>query len=106
MTSKPSGRQNVQVKWTDLASRDLDAIESYIVKENGLNVATDVVLKIISVVEPVLTNHPHAGRLGRHKNTRELVIDGLPFIAIYSQESDQIFVLRILHTAQQWPTSS
>ena len=96
----------MQIKWTDLASSDLDAIESYIAKENSLNVATDVVLKIISVVELVLTHHPHAGRFGRHKNTRELVIDGLPFIAIYSQESDQIFVLRILHNAQQWPSAN
>lgn len=55
----------MQIKWTDLASNDLDAIENYITTENSPSVAMDVILRIINVTELVLTNHPNAGRFGR-----------------------------------------
>ena len=96
----------MQIKWTDLASNDLDAIETYIARENSLKVAADVILKIINVVELVLTNHPKGGRLGRLKDTRELVIDGVPFIVIYRNTQEQIHVLRVLHDSQQWPLAN
>ena len=94
------------IKWTDLASDDLDAIQSYIVKENSPSVAIDVVLKIMNVTELVLANHPNAGRFGRLKDTRELIIDGVPFIVIYRQLDNQVQVLRVLHDSQQWPLAN
>ena len=94
----------MQIKWTDLAVKDLDSIEAYITKENSPIVAIDLVLKIINVTELVLINHPKAGRIGRVKNTRELVIDGIPFLVVYRQ-LNEIQVLRVLHEAQQWPSA-
>ncbi|MFO1389418.1 type II toxin-antitoxin system RelE/ParE family toxin [Cellvibrio sp.] len=94
----------MQIKWTDLAVKDLDSIEAYITKENSPIVAIDLVLKIINVTELVLINHPKAGRIGRVKNTRELVIDGIPFLVVYRQ-LNEIQVLRVLHDAQQWPSA-
>lgn len=95
----------MQIKWTDLASNDLDAIENYITTENS---PIDVILRIINVTELVLTNHPNAGRFGRLKGTRELVIDGVPFLAVYRQleRLNQIQILRVLHDAQQWPSAN
>ena len=95
----------MQLKWTDLASEDLDHIEAYITDENCVAVAVDVVLKVIDTAELILLSHPSVGRLGRVKGTRELVIDGVPFILIYRfhQRLNQVQVLRVLHDSQQWP---
>lgn len=96
----------MQLKWTDLAEADLESIESYIAKENSLSIAIDVVLRIIDSVHLVLSDYPRAGRQGRVKNTRELVVDGVPFIVIYREntKSNCIEILRVLHDSQQWPT--
>jgi len=98
----------VQIKWTDLASNDLDAIENYITAEKSPGVAMDVILRIINVTELVLTNHPSAGRFGRLKDTRELIIDGVLFLVVYRQMErlNQIQILRVLHDAQQWPSAN
>ena len=98
----------MQLKWTDLADNDLESIEAYIIKENSPIVAIDVVMKIIDSSYLILPEHPKAGRQGRLKNTRELVIDGVPFIVIYQENTthNQIEILRVLHDTQQWPTAN
>jgi addiction module RelE/StbE family toxin len=98
----------VQLKWTDLANDDLDQVEAYIAQENSIVVAIDVVLKIIDTTEMMLSNHPAAGRSGRVKYTRELVINGVPFIVIYRELKtlQRIEILRVLHDSQQWPPVS
>lgn len=95
----------MQLKWTDLADSDLENIESYITEENSSIVAIDVVLNIIDSTHLILSTHPRAGRQGRVKNTRELVINALPFIVIYREnvQHNCIEVLRVLHETQQWP---
>ena len=94
----------MRLKWTRPATNDLDDIEAYIAKDNSLVVAVDVVLRVIDQVEVLLPAHPGAGRIGRVQGTRELVIEGLPYIAIYRDISDEIQILRVLHDAQQWPS--
>ena len=98
----------MQLKWTDLANNDLDQVEAYIAQENSIVVAIDIVLNIIDTTEMMLSNHPAAGRSGRVKNTRELVINGVPFIVIYRELKtlQRIEILRVLHDAQQWPPVS
>ena len=105
---KLNGRQSVQLKWTDLAEIDLDKIEVHITQENSPIVAIDVVMNIIDSVHLILPDHPRAGRQGRLKNTRELVIDSVPFIVIYRENisTNCIEILRVLHDAQQWPTAN
>ena len=97
----------MRLKWTDLAEADLENIEGYIVKENSLSVALDIVLRIIDDVHLILSEYPRAGRRGRVKNTRELVVDGVPFVVIYRENSNTncIEILRVLHESQQWPTA-
>jgi toxin ParE1/3/4 len=98
----------VQLKWTDLAEVDLDRIEDYISQENDRVVAIDVVLKVINTTELILPNHPHAGRLGRLKGTRELVVDGVPFVVIYRivESLNQLQILRVMHDSRRWPPES
>jgi toxin ParE1/3/4 len=94
----------VQLKWTDLATADLVDIEHNITQDNSPRVAIDVVINILDTTELMLSEHPTAGRLGRVKETRELVIDGIPFIVVYRMlERAEIQILRVLHDAQQWP---
>jgi len=95
----------VRLKWTDLAATDLDHIEDYIAGESSPAIAVDVVLRVIGTTELILPDHPDGGRLGRVKGTRELVIDGIPFVVVYRQmsASNELQILRVLHDAQQWP---
>ena len=51
-----------------------------------------------------LTDHPHMGRIGRVRGTRELVIPRTPFIIVYEVEGGAIRVIRVPHAAQRWPT--
>ena len=97
----------MQLQWTEPATQDLDRIEEYISRENSPIVAIDVVLRVIETVETILPSHPRAGRIGRVTDTRELVVEGVPFIIIYRQVgSDQLQVIRVLHDAQQWPSTN
>jgi toxin ParE1/3/4 len=45
---------------------------------------------------------PNRGRLGKKEGTRELVMSPLPYIVVYTVREDTIYVVRILHGAQQW----
>jgi toxin ParE1/3/4 len=51
----------------------------------------------------MLLAHPQMGRPGRVAGTRELVISGTPFVVIYRLQGQSIEVIRLLHSAQQWP---
>jgi len=43
------------------------------------------------------------GRTGQKKGTREMVIPGLPFLAVYRVRDELVEIIRILHGAQRWP---
>ena len=75
----------MQPKWTDLADIDVEKIEAHIAQENSPIVIIDIVMNIIDSTRLILPNHPRAGRQDRLKNTRELVIGGVPFIVIYRE---------------------
>ena len=49
-----------------------------------------------------LVDHPDLGRPGRVSGTRELVAHHND-ILIYDVVGDRVRVLRVLHTARQWP---
>lgn len=45
----------------------------------------------------------HPGRKGRLGNTREWVVTGTPYIAVFRHEDEAVTIVRVLHGAQQWP---
>ena len=92
----------MRVRWTEAAARDLTAICDYIQVHNGAEAARKVALCIYEQVSS-LPQFPHIGRPGRKNGTRELVIRGLPFLAIYRVDEEVIEVVRVLHGAQRWP---
>lgn len=50
-----------------------------------------------------LAEHPQRGRDGRLPGTRELVIPGTAYISVYRLKPDRVEILRVLHSAQNWP---
>lgn len=95
----------MQLKWTEPATFDLEETEAYIARDNSPAVAIDVVLQIIDTTEELLSAYPEAGRAGRARGTRELVIEGIPYVVVYRLNKIErwVEVLRVLHDGQQWP---
>jgi addiction module RelE/StbE family toxin len=60
---------------------------------NAIRVATDR-----------LANYPRMGRPGRVADTRELVVPRTPYIVVYEIEDDIVRIIRVLHSAQRWPS--
>ena len=50
-----------------------------------------------------LIQFPQSGRPGRVTGTRELVVQGLPYVVAYRTFEDRVLILRVLHGSQHWP---
>jgi toxin ParE1/3/4 len=92
----------MRIRWTPPAARDLTKICDYIEEHDGPAPARRVALTIYERIDS-LTAFPLLGRPGRAADTRELVIPGLPYLAVYRVKGDVIEVSRVLHGAQKWP---
>lgn len=89
------------VNWTGPARRDLSQIANYI-RQDSVTAAQNVSDRIFESVES-LTTFPNRGRVGRIRQTRELVLAPLPYIAVYRVFPDEVRVLRVHHTSRNWP---
>ena len=94
----------MRLQWTTLALEDLQSIHAYI-SEDSPKTATSVLSAIRRAIRGQLQSSPLAGRVGRVPGTRELVVPRLPFIIAYRVTEKQIEILRVFHTARQWPSS-
>ena len=92
---------DMKIRWLDEALQDLQCIHHLIV-QNQPNGASDMIEDILSTVE-LLSTHPALGRVGRVMGTRELVITRLPYLVPYRVKANTIEILRVLHSARQWP---
>ena len=93
----------MRVRWTTDAADDLERICDYIAEsrpDSAQRVAQSVVERI-----GTLKTFPNLGRDGRVQGTREITFPPLPFVAIYEilEKQGEVWVLRLLHSAQQWP---
>ena len=88
------------LEWTIPAISDLKKAGSYIAKENP-QAAQQMAIRVQESTE-YLCVHPNLGRPGRLAETRELVISGTPFVAIYWIRNSKVQILRLLHHAQCW----
>jgi len=90
------------IQWAKDATRQLVAAHAYVATDSA-NAADRLLLRIVEGVKH-LDRYPHAGREGRVKNTRELVIPGTPYIVAYRIKSPStIQVLAVLHGKRRWP---
>ena len=92
----------MRIEWSAHALADLKSISEYIEQDRNLETANRVTRTIYDAVQS-LRRLPYRGRYGRLENTRELVVSGLPWIAVYQVLQDRVLVLNILHGAQKWP---
>lgn len=91
----------MKIVWSAQAVDDLKALREYIADVNP-PAAADVALRIVEAVEH-LAEFPEKGRLGRLPHTRELVIQGTPFIAPYRVRSERLEIIAVIHGARRWP---
>jgi toxin ParE1/3/4 len=91
----------MELRWTEEAAIDLDRIADYLL-EHAPSRAHDLITRVYDAPTTLLT-FPHRGRPGRRAGTREFVLAPLPYVLVYVVKDDVVFVVRILHGAQQWP---
>lgn len=87
--------------WSAFALSDRDAIFTYIESENP-SAAILVDERIVAAVRRLI-DFPASGRVGRIAGTRELVVNGTPYVAAYAITQTTVRILRVLHGAQEWP---
>jgi addiction module RelE/StbE family toxin len=91
----------MQLRWTEEAADDLERIADYLLI-HAPGQAPDLVRAVYDAPSALLT-FPNRGRQGKKEGTRELVLSPLPYILVYTVRADVIFIVRILHGAQNWP---
>lgn len=91
----------MRLEWLAIAERNRESQLAYIGERNP-RAAINIGDAIESAVRRLI-DHPHIGRKGRVKGTRELVVSGTPYVIAYRVEPDAVLILRLLHGAQQWP---
>ena len=93
----------MHVRWTRPALIDLDEIQTYVARESPA-AAHKLVHDLFDRTQNGLAVSPDMGRLGRVRNTRELVFADLLYIVAY-RITDVVEVLAVVHTARTWPKS-
>jgi addiction module RelE/StbE family toxin len=91
-----------RIRWTKRALRRLDEVGAHIDKDDPA-AAARVVARLVSAVEK-LAEYPAMGRVGRIKNTRELVLADVPYIIPYRASRSTIEITTVMHTSQRWPS--
>jgi addiction module RelE/StbE family toxin len=88
------------LEWKLTARVDLLAIVAHIADDNpdaAESLKNEIEAKAVALLE-----HPKLYRPGRVKGTREMVIRP-NYVVIYREGDSEISILRVLHTARQWP---
>jgi toxin ParE1/3/4 len=93
------------VVWSEAALDDADGLFAYIAADNP--VAAHNVLDRIESAAEGLGRRP-SGRRGRVQGSYEKSVIGLPYIIAYAIKllpsgTEQVVILRVIHTARDWP---
>jgi toxin ParE1/3/4 len=86
--------------WTPRATSDREGIRDYIAQDNP-EAALRVEDLLLSKAGGLIDN-PRLGRPGRRCGTRELVAHPSS-VLIYDVARTAVRILRVMHTARQWP---
>lgn len=82
--------------------RELAAAHAYVAEDNAA--AADRLMDDILHSVRQLAVHPLAGREGRVKKTREMVIPGTPYVVAYRiNDADVVQVVAVIHRKRRWP---
>ena len=91
----------MEIEWLDSAEDDINQIADYLDPLNPV-ASHRIITRIEQAVEK-LRLYPFAGRDGRDKGTRELVVLRTPYIVIYSVQTKCVAIVHIIHGARRWP---
>jgi addiction module RelE/StbE family toxin len=95
----------MQLLWRPMALADREAIIDYIGQDNPS--AAILLDDEFEAKAQLACRQPNLYRLGRVANTREIVVRP-HYLMVYQVSTlhNTLTILRVLHTAQQWPGSS
>lgn len=91
----------MNVRWLRQATKSLRAIHAHIAVENPQ--AARRVVRAIRAASLRLRGFPLSGRPGTLPETRELIVVGVPYLIVYTIVGETVFVIRVFHTASNWP---
>jgi toxin ParE1/3/4 len=87
-----------QLEITPEAEQDIFAITANIKLQLSMDAAKKIVMEFSKQLHQ-LAQSPENGRAGGCAGTREIVMSGMPYIAIYEQKDNLIRIIRVLHGA-------
>ncbi|MCS3606876.1 type II toxin-antitoxin system RelE/ParE family toxin [Erwinia rhapontici] len=90
----------MELVWKPLALKDRETIMDYIAKDNPL--AAVELDDRFEIIAESACRHPDMYKMGRVPGTHEAVVHP-HYVMIYQVDSCSLQILRILHTARQWP---
>jgi toxin ParE1/3/4 len=93
----------MKVRLSHRASQHLLSAYEYLQAINA-SAATSQLCRIFDGID-LLERYPLAGRTGRVRGTRELVVPRTPFIVAYMVQQEEVVVLAVLHGSRRWPKS-
>ena len=91
------------IEWSVPALGDLEEIAGYLRKDDEA-MAVAMVQRVFAAAE-MLQDFPRAGREGRVKGTREMLVKRAPYVLVYVTLEDRVVILRALHERRDWPGS-
>jgi toxin ParE1/3/4 len=91
----------MQLRWTSTAAKDLENIANYLFEKTPENAPR--LIREIYDTPGTLKSFPNRGRAGKKEGTRELVLPSLPYIIVYLIRGDTVYIVRVLHSSQDWP---
>ena len=91
----------MRIDWLLQARRNLEQEADYLASKNP-DAAHDMLQTIHSAI-CLLARQPGIGRPGRVPGTRELVIQGYPYLVPYRVRGETVEVLRVFHTSRKPP---
>lgn len=91
----------MRIRWLRSGLRTLQKTAAFIAADNPL-AARRVIDKVKDRAD-LLAENPQLGRAGRIPGTRELILGDLPFVIVYRVTRDELQILRLLHTSQEFP---
>lgn len=85
---------------TPEAERDIFAITANIQQQDSLATAKHVASELKKQLH-TLTKSSDGGRVGGCDGTREIVLTGMPFIAVYEKTASLVTIVRVLYGADE-----
>lgn len=91
----------MKVVWTETALKRLDEIEAYI-KQESERAARQTILTLVNKTIDQLSLYPGSGKPGRLYGTRELFFLDIPYVVVYTADTEKVTIITVFHTAQNY----